>query len=90
MGRHNKVLYLSLFFARSDVGWDKRIEAKFLDRDTKLGKFSLVRLNHVRVSLPDLLKLGLDLPNGLVLELLNLFEGAADHAKGLRVNSGSC
>ena len=65
--------FISLFFARSDVGWDKRIEAKLFDRDTELGKFPLVRLHHVRVSLSDLLKLGLDLPNSLVLELLDLF-----------------
>lgn len=74
----------------SDVGRDKRVEAKLLDGDTELGKLSFVGLNHVRVSLSDLLQLSLDLPDGLVLELLDLLKRAADHAKCLGVDPGSC
>ena len=39
------------------------------------------------MSLSDLLELGLDLANGLVLELLDLFERGADHAEGLWVDA---
>ena len=42
------------------------------------------------MSLSDLLELGLDLANGLVLELLNFLEGTPDHTESLRVNPGGC
>ena len=70
----------------SDVGWDEWVETKLLDRDTELGKLALVGLHHVRVSLSDLLELGLDLTNGLIFELLHLLKGAPDHAESLGVN----
>ena len=70
----------------SDIGRDERVEAKLLDRDTELGKLALVGLDHVGVSLSDLLKLSLDLPNGLVFELLHLLKSAPDHAESLGVN----
>lgn len=38
------------------------------------------------MSLPDLLKLGLNLADGLVLELLDFFQSAADHTEGLRID----
>ena len=40
------------------------------------------------MGLSDLLELCLDLANGVVLELLDFFEGRADHAHCLRVDSG--
>ena len=70
----------------SDVGRDKRVKAKFLDGNTELGQLAFVGLDHVGVSLSDLLELSLDLTDGLVLKLLHLLEGASDHAKSLRVN----
>ena len=40
------------------------------------------------MGLSDLLELCLDLANGVVLELLDFFEGRANHAHCLRVDSG--
>lgn len=64
----------------SDVGWNQRIEAKLLDWDTKLGQLALVGLHHIGMGLSNLLELGLDFPNGLVLKLLDFLECAANHA----------
>ena len=72
---------------RSDIGWDEWIESKLFDWDTELAKLSFVSLDHVRVSLSDLLELSLDLSNGFVLELLDLFQRAANHTQSLRVNT---
>ena len=76
-------------WSQSDVRGNKRIETKFLDWDTELGKLSFIGLYHVRVSLSNFLKLSLNLTDSFILELLDFFESAANHSKSLRVNTGS-
>lgn len=72
---------------RSNVSGDERIETKLLDWDTEFGQLALISLDHVRVSLSDLLELVLDFTNRLVFELFDLFERASYHTKGLRVDA---
>lgn len=58
---------------KSDVGWNKWIKAELLDWDTELTKFTFVSLHHVRVSFSDLLEGGLNLSNGVTLQVLYFF-----------------
>ena len=72
----------------SNVGWDKRVEAELLDGDTELGQLAFVRLDHVGMSLANLLERRLDLTNGVGLEVLDLFKSATDDTKCLRFDPG--
>lgn len=63
----------------SDVGRHERVEAQFLNRDTELGQFAFVGLDHVRVSLSYLLEFSLDTLDSFVLDVLYFVEGASDH-----------
>ena len=74
---------------RSDVSWNKWIESKFFDWDSKLRQLSLISLDHVRVSLSDLLEGSLDLSDSVILQLLYFFESRSNHAQRLWVDTGS-
>lgn len=73
----------------SDIGGHERIEAELLDGDTELGQLTLVGLNHVRVSLANLLQRGLDLADGIALEVLDLLQRRSDDAESLGLDSSS-
>lgn len=70
----------------SNVGGDQRVETELFNWDTELAELAFVSLDHVAVSLSDLLQLSLDLTNGLVLELFNFLKGAPDHAESLGID----
>ena len=73
----------------SYIGWDERIEPKLFHRDTELGQFSLVSLDHVRMSFSDLLERCLNFSNSVTLKILNLLERSSNDTKSLRINPGS-
>ena len=74
----------------SNIGGDERVETKFLDGDTELGKLAFVGLDHVGMGFSDFLQFSLDLADGLVLQLLDFLKRAADHAEGLGIDSSGC
>lgn len=71
----------------SNVGGHQRIEAEFLNGDTKLAKFAFVGLNHVGVCLADLFEFRLNLTDGVVLQVFDFLESGTNHAERLWVNA---
>ena len=72
----------------SDVSGDQGVEAKLLDGYTELGELSFVSLDHVGVGLANLLELGLDLLNRLVLKVFYLLQGTLYYTQSFRIDFG--